>query len=424
MIFKLQKYHFYILFIISIVSSCGNNSVNNNGSGNKDYQSEKDTNSLSGQDTINTDTQIISLSKFLNPLLADGFDYPVGNKDGKGKYTSITDSKTYDSWYISIGTGESYSLGIHTGEDWNGTGGGNTDLGQPVFSTASGKVIAAADYYSPWGNTILIEHVYLENGKPCKVFSLYAHLDEIFINKEDTVKRRQKIGAIGTGGGAYIAHLHFEIRKQLMEDYPVDYWPSSDDKDLFWVLKHYEKPSVFINNHRVLTCPVNEERMIIAIKHKYAMYLINQGKIAKQYEIALSQNPVGHKEHQGDNRLPEGEYKIIEKSRGPFSGNFSEFFGVAWIRINYPNSFDATEGYKKGYITKTEKDAIINANKNNQEPSKYTKLGGGIGIHGWAGDWIADESQNLTWGCISMHNQDLDKFFNLLPLYTKIIIVE
>ena len=33
--------------------------------------------------------------------------------------------------------------GIHTGEDWNGRGGGDTDFGQPVMAVATGKVVVA-----------------------------------------------------------------------------------------------------------------------------------------------------------------------------------------------------------------------------------------------------------------------------------------
>jgi lipoprotein-anchoring transpeptidase ErfK/SrfK len=43
-------------------------------------------------------------------------------------------------------------------------------------------------------------------------------------------------------------------------------------------------------------------------------------------------------------------------------------------------------------------------------------------IHGWKGDWTADRNQNITWGCISMHNKDLEKFFDVVNLLTPIII--
>ena len=40
----------------------------------------------------------------------------------------------YAGWRIETHFAENYQLGIHTGEDWNGNGGGNTDLGQDVHA--------------------------------------------------------------------------------------------------------------------------------------------------------------------------------------------------------------------------------------------------------------------------------------------------
>ncbi len=208
-----------------------------------------------------------------------------------------------------------------------------------------------------------------------------------------------------------------------MEGYEVDYWPSSNSKDVKWVLENYEKPSQFVNAHRKLTVPAEEKLILIAVKSDYKMHVIRNGKRDTTYEIALSQDPIGHKQRQGDNRLPEGEYKIIEKSRGPFSGDYSDYFGTGWMRINYPNAFDAEAGCRNGLISTEQKEKIIAAIKADREPPKTTKLGGGIGIHGWSGDWTADGTQNLTWGCISMHNEDMKTFQDLIPVPVKIIIL-
>ena len=82
------------------------------------------------------------LSEELPP--ADGFDFPFGRGDGTGSYTDSATGKQHDGWYIATRFGETYSLGIHPGEDWNGNGGGNTDLGQPVFAVANGRTVFAA----------------------------------------------------------------------------------------------------------------------------------------------------------------------------------------------------------------------------------------------------------------------------------------
>ncbi len=354
-------------------------------------------------------------------IVCDGFDFPVGNKNGKGSYRSKTDHQKYNSWYIAAKTGESYELGLHTGEDWNGNGGGNTDLGQPVYAIGKGKVLTAADHKAPWGNIVAIQHLFLDNGRLQSVISLYAHLEKILVAAGDEVSRRQQIGTIGTGNGAYLAHLHLEIRKSSIMDLPYDYWPSSHGKDRQWILQHYHEPSDFIARRRELLVPAQEGNLLLVTKNRYTMDHYQQGRLTSSYEIALSQNPVGHKQQQGDNRLPEGSYRIIQKSRGPFSGAYASYFGVAWMRINYPNPWDAHDGYRKGLISKVERDGILNAHRSGKEPNKHTKLGGGIGIHGWAGKWTTD--RHLTWGCISMHNNDLDTLYDQLPLSTPIIIL-
>ncbi|MBC7863343.1 MAG: L,D-transpeptidase family protein, partial [Bacteroidia bacterium] len=51
-----------------------------------------------------------------------------------------------------------------------------------------------------------------------------------------------------------------------------------------------------------------------------------------------------------------------------------------------------------------------------------TGLGGGVGIHGWAGEWPTT-TRDLTWGCISMKNKELDKFYDTVETGLSIIIL-
>jgi murein DD-endopeptidase MepM/ murein hydrolase activator NlpD len=45
------------------------------------------------------------------------------------------------------------------------------------------------------------------------VQTMYAHLDQILVKPGQVVQRGEKIGTVGTGEGAYLAHLHFEVRQ-------------------------------------------------------------------------------------------------------------------------------------------------------------------------------------------------------------------
>ena len=361
-----------------------------------------------------------------DPLACDGFDFPFGDVNGKGGYTSLLDGKHYDGWFCATHAAEEYYLGIHTGEDWNGTGGGNTDLGQPVFATAEGIILYAAECPSPWGNVILIEHHYVENGEMKIVYSQYSHLKEILVKKGDHVLRRQKIAAIGQGNHKeYPAHLHFEIRYENMKDMDVDYWPSSNGKNVEWVKEHYADGSSFIRSHRKLNIPAKEEKFAIVIKHEHKCYYYVKGKLNKAYEIALGQEPVGQKEKQGDLKVPEGEYRICEKTRGPFDTTnwVNAYLGTRWIRLNYPNKYDAERGLKNKWITPEQFKKIVDADNNKMMPPKTTAMGGGIGFHGWVRqDWSNDSERAQTWGCVSFHNKDLEEFFELAELNMRIVI--
>lgn len=59
--------------------------------------------------------------------LSDGFDLPVGPPDAVGYY---------DAQPIGGDRG-------HLGSDWNGNGGGDSDLGDPIYAAAGGVVSAA-----------------------------------------------------------------------------------------------------------------------------------------------------------------------------------------------------------------------------------------------------------------------------------------
>src|SRR5262249_27927625 len=129
--------------------------------------------------------------------VADGFDFPVGKPEAKGYH------KARGFWPNG-----------HLGEDWNGNGGGDTDLGDPIYSTAGGVVIISENIGVGWGNVILIRHAYRDSsGKIEMVDSLYGHLLERLVKVHQIVERGQLVGKMGGNNGMYPVHLHFEMRK-------------------------------------------------------------------------------------------------------------------------------------------------------------------------------------------------------------------
>jgi hypothetical protein len=175
---------------------------------------------VDGEEAVNTPAR---------PPLADGFDLPVGAPDGKG----------YHITRAAFGT-----TGRHTGEDWNGNGGADSDLGDPVYATADGVVVFSADARLGHGNVIILQHVFLEkDGSRTICESSYHHLHERLVEEDAIVKRGQKIGTMGNNRGMYPVHLHFELRKTPGMGLEQSKYEKSTKRN-YWI------PSDFIREHR------------------------------------------------------------------------------------------------------------------------------------------------------------------------------
>src|SRR3569623_7820 len=97
---------------------------------------------------------------FIRCAVADGFDHADGKPNAAGYYKF-----------------RGFSPKGHLGEDWNGNSGGNTDLGDPVYSIGNGVVVHAKDIHVGWGNVVIVRHAFRdETGKIQMVDSLYGHL--------------------------------------------------------------------------------------------------------------------------------------------------------------------------------------------------------------------------------------------------------
>jgi murein DD-endopeptidase MepM/ murein hydrolase activator NlpD len=85
----------------------------------------------------------------------------------------------------------------HTGIDFAGI------IGDPVKSTATGKVILVGDYFYN-GNSIFIDH-----GQG--LISSYMHLSEITVKYGQKIEQGDVIGTIGQSGRATGPHLHWSV---------------------------------------------------------------------------------------------------------------------------------------------------------------------------------------------------------------------
>jgi hypothetical protein len=148
-------------------------------------------------------------------------DYPIGKSKDSNLYWDCSDN----DFGNYLGTYNGY----HSGEDWNlkGAKDGEVDNGKPVYSIGEGKVVVVSDLKS-LGYLVIIEHegnftvpakeINSNNNKASykketvnKIYSVYLHLKDIKVKKDDKVNENTVLGYIMNPGGG--SHLHFEIRK-------------------------------------------------------------------------------------------------------------------------------------------------------------------------------------------------------------------
>lgn len=169
--------------------------------------------------------------------LADGFDFPVGKPDGAGYYKS-----------------RGFYPNGHLGEDWNGRGGGDSDLGDPIYAIAGGVVVHSDNVGVGWGNVVIVRHAFRDSsGKIDMVDSLYGHLQQRNVKLHQIVQRGQQVGTMGSNNGMYYVHLHLEIRKNLQ----IGMNRSQFARDY----SNYYSPTQFINAHRRLASSLQKFEM-------------------------------------------------------------------------------------------------------------------------------------------------------------------
>ncbi len=129
---------------------------------------------------------------FIRPIAADEVNWPL-------------------SVYRYAGTNFGPDL-AHTGVDIV------TPEGTPVIAAAAGKVVWAGygvllgsdDPSDPYGLAIAIQHDFGLDNK--RLFTVYAHLSHVGVERGQQVEMGEVIGLSGETGAATAPHLHFEVR--------------------------------------------------------------------------------------------------------------------------------------------------------------------------------------------------------------------
>lgn len=117
--------------------------------------------------------------------------------------------------------------------------------------------------------------------------------------------------------------------------------------------------------------------------------------VLRTYKIGLGGNPIGPKRQQGDQRTPEGEYKIdFRNSKSAYHRS---------LHINYPNATDRAASAKLGVPT-----------------------GGDIFIHGLPNNYPLEQAPKIDWtlGCIAVNKDEIEEIWRLVPDGTPVTIVQ
>lgn len=131
--------------------------------------------------------------------------------------------------------------------------------------------------------------------------------------------------------------------------------------------------------------------LVVVIKSERSLYLYRDGMPVRSYKIGLGDEPIGDKFQSGDERTPEGTYKL--DWRNPESKFYKS------IHISYPNAEDRRMAERRGV-----------------DP------GGQIMIHGQPDYDFRKRSGDWTDGCIAVSNEAMDVLWRLVPEDTPIHI--
>ncbi|RLA71293.1 MAG: hypothetical protein DRG09_00690 [Epsilonproteobacteria bacterium] len=125
---------------------------------------------------------------------------------------------------------------------------------------------------------------------------------------------------------------------------------------------------------------------ILVVKKDRKMYLYKDGKVQRTIPVSLGKNPVGHKQQQGDNKTPEGEFFIHRKLCSP------KYYRS--LCISYPRPSDIQKAKSRG-----------------------VNPGGAVTIHAqpkWNADGKGDSytlSRNWTQGCVAVTNDAMKELW-------------
>lgn len=177
----------------------------------------------------------------------------------------------------------------------------------------------------------------------------------------------------------------------------------------------------FLHAHRQRHVP-QDEPVLTLISHDLDEVRIYRGGVEIIRSSVGFGQAEGDKGRRGDLKTPKGMYFVVARSTGPFTGRYGAYYGGTWIKLNYPNAWDAARGVDDGLITVAQQRTITRAWSARGLTLQGTPLGGGIGLHGWIEEWPDDGPRGLSWGCVVLHLRDAAAVYAALPEGSMVVL--
>ncbi|MDO5643249.1 MAG: L,D-transpeptidase family protein [Paracoccus sp. (in: a-proteobacteria)] len=133
---------------------------------------------------------------------------------------------------------------------------------------------------------------------------------------------------------------------------------------------------------------------VVVNKSDRRMYMLSGQTVLRSYKVELGNQPLGHKQFEGDGKTPEGVY-FIDRFNPRSAYHLS-------VGINYPRPQDTAHAMAAG-----------------------RKPGGDIFFHGRGRDGhlaLRDGKADWTAGCIAVEDSEIEEIYAMLSTGTQVVI--
>ncbi len=172
--------------------------------------------------------------------------------------------------------GEPRSYGLHSGEDWNGIKGGNTDCGYklyPIDLNNQSEIVHSSQSNTGYGNIVVYKIV----GNWGERWVRYCHCSKLLV-RSGLVSPQVPIAELGTSGNSTGCHLHWDVIKKPMRNW------RTYARDKLTLEEYFEKPSAFFEQWKNVQEEEDMPEYFKNLLHEYQLDLNNESQIRSFFD--------------------------------------------------------------------------------------------------------------------------------------------